>query len=104
MAAHVYTERFYTGNPATGATLFTVPAGFVYVITDISCVYYGSGTAEIAFGQGSGFYAVGASGIPNWTMFHWSGRWAINAAEEMLVSCSPATFNVQITGYALTLP
>jgi hypothetical protein len=99
VARSIYSVQFLNGDYAAGASLeFTVPAGYVAVLRDVSALNR-TNTA------GNGFISVDNHGGPAFTMpagggGTWTGRVVCNPGDTMTVVLSQAAA-VIASGYLL---
>jgi hypothetical protein len=94
----VYTTRFYTGNPANGATLYTVPAGKVAIIRDLD-VRNGSATAGIFGITVAGVTTILSPSLAQSGFFHLETRYTVAAGETIVAVVTAGSMHCQITGY-----
>jgi len=102
--AFLYSTQFAAGVLAGGsANVFTVPAGKVLVLRDVSYGVFTGTTAQVAWGiSGIGFMGV-ASGLANNSEYHWTGRAVLVAGQTLVVQCATSTINYVCSGYLLSI-
>ena len=103
----VYTTRFVAAAGLTSSLIFSVPTGFVAVVTHAD-VYQGSAlTSHSLFLKSfSANWAFGAwvnEGGGNAFTGFWNGRCAFNPGEQFGFESDGSAWDVQATGYLLTL-
>lgn len=102
--AGVYTKRFIAGHLTAGSFVATVPAGKVWIITNMDAVHLG--TIEGSMG------VTGATGLYLWFIdsaarnlndpsFQWEGRQVLYAGEHLTITLGAGVFDVWVTGYEL---
>lgn len=108
--ANVYSTVFFDGFPLSGQVLVAPPDGFVYVLRD------GRFTPPGAFPQRltNGALLLGTFGSPIWSKdfveldagvtYAWGGHQAFAPGETATWQSDVDTWQVRLSGYALTLP
>jgi hypothetical protein len=104
--ANVYSTRFILDAlSAGGATSVNCPAGFVWVVKDVTALCASS----------AGIVQVEVDGIPVWgynfnppagkaDIAHYSGMLVVNPTEALTVACAGAAVEVCVSGYQLSAP
>jgi hypothetical protein len=82
---------------------FTVPAGYLWVIRDLSLINYSLSAAEITIYIGSGPVIYQNAAIEEGSWVHEEGRWVMLAGQQLLLQASQSS-GALISGYALTTP
>lgn len=101
-----YTIRVGMGQLAAASTvtLYTVPAGFVTILRDITISGHGGTLSLVKFGVvGSPAQPV-IMAITNANSYQqWTGRWALQAGEQLVGQTQgTGVCDYQITGYLLS--
>jgi hypothetical protein len=112
--ANVFSIQIYDshgGLPTNAAVnTSTCPAGFVWVVRDITAWYNPAGTGHIfglyfnVLGTGTifaGWYAGPA--FAQWS-YHWQGRQVLTAGQGVTINPGESNWHVRIAGYQLSLP
>lgn len=94
----VFTKRFYLGAPANGATLYTVPAGQLAIITNWDVRNVSSTAGLMGLSVGATAPLLSPLLALNGT-FHLTTRWALSAGEVLKAVVSAGTPHYQVTGY-----
>lgn len=111
MSSKTYTERLGTGyNLSVGRVLlFTVPGGEIYIVRTMDAILpvtWALGLFGFGMEDEGEFVLWGVSqpyveaGVP----YHWEGRQAFAAGQQLWVSVSDPGWNVFVTGYVFTEP
>lgn len=111
MVTKLYTRLLFEVPYATTDPYFspTVPAGFVWVVTDV-VVYTGGQPFQNAGGfaltttSNGVIFARGNSECPANTYFHWTGRQEVGTGTYMRYSAALAGSALRVTGWELTGP
>ena len=114
MAREVYSKRFLAGtvDELSPDTAGPVPAGYVWVVRDMTAYAYGFGDASypgFTFSlEIESFEPVMIWGAPLAYLgrqYSWQGRVVMNAGDSLTVAGAGSTYwDVTISGYQLTLP
>lgn len=98
----VYSTKLISQLCAAGSTLtYTVPAGYVCVVRDISITPEASGlTLARVFAGGNQIVFSVTSGVLNVTQ-SWEGRQVFNAGETIEASATGAGVYFMVSGYLL---
>lgn len=105
MARAVYSTRFFavSGRTTNGLAAYTVPAGFVAIVSDFDVTMTSGAPATILLYDGvagSGFVPITLSAIL--TPGRWSGHQVWNAGESFGWALTGGTWNIRCSGYLLT--
>jgi hypothetical protein len=102
--ALVYSHRFLDGNPTNTTLSAVVPAGYTWVIRDISGAFWAqtAPTPQVNFSRSGGaiFYVVVSNGAVE--AFQWRGHQVLNAGETLSVQVVNGGCYFAISGYQLT--
>ena len=101
--AALYSTRFYESGSLNGvATIGTVPAGFIWIVRDISFFLDAIGGPYGTFisdgGGGVVFYELLSSGSP---YAHWEGRQVLLEGDTLYATTNAQTA-VMVSGYVLS--
>jgi hypothetical protein len=101
----VYSKRFIGVGGLTGSASTAVPAGKVWIVSDITVVVAATAGAPFLYIRAGGnaiiaYVTAPASGPA--LMSHTSGHHVMNAGEALFVGVSGGTFDVTVSGYELS--
>jgi hypothetical protein len=102
--AAIYSTRIAEGTASSGSSpvVYTVPAGNVLVLRDISLAQTSGtpGLMAVALSGGPAAYTVSASAL--YVTEHEEGRWVFNAGDEIVVDAVSGDTNYFLSGYLLS--
>lgn len=109
--ATLYSSRLFEIGPSGGggSESFTVPDGFVWVVTSINA----TNTSDIGTGL-LGFSVQRVGGVVLWNVdnlqavsglsYQWEGRAVYNPGEEIQVTWNDGFWSISSSGFQLSLP
>ena len=106
MARAVYSTRFISQSVGTSTiTSYVVPAGFVAVIVDVTCLFLAGndGNLGLQINESGPYIANFSSEEGQLTTPHWQGRAVLNAGDELLSTLDTASYaSTIVSGYLLS--
>ena len=104
----LYSTQALFHNPGSGAhnTTYTVPAGHVFVVRDISAACDVASSIYVYCGDGGPANAnlIYGPATPVGAILHWEGRVVLNAGQTITVEQDGGQFTAIVSGYLLTSP
>jgi hypothetical protein len=102
--ARLYSAQLIANEEWIGsAGPYTIPAGYVWVIRDISIINYSLDIDDVTVYIGSGPVIYSNNDIFAEGWVHEVGRWVVLAGQQVLLQASQNT-GILISGYQLTTP
>jgi hypothetical protein len=106
--ARVYSTRFFAGAVTSiTSVIYTVPAGYIAVIRDITATMFSTAAGDVLILgiNPPGVYNVGFKTYgTNYQPAHWDGRMVLNPGDELLANTNATSANVVVSGYLLATP
>lgn len=107
MARDVYSHNLFRAETLSGATSETVPAGFTWVIRDVSLVHRGTtfpAFASITIPISLNLVFVTRASTADPQFIHLEGRWVLEQGDIVTFSAGSSSWDFYVSGYVLTLP
>lgn len=104
MTSPVYTRRLLAASQLAGAATATVPAGRVWIVTDINGIARSQvgPHAEVYAAVGNILFSYLESLDSDHPMMQWRGKQVLVAGEVLTVNGAGGTVDVTVIGYDLT--
>lgn len=101
----IYSTQFFQGTIEAGnVSLFTVPAGHVYVVRDVALTpFSGSSPDRVTLyigGAGGGFLLSSVDQVIGETL-HETGYWVVEAGQGVAAHSDGREYRVMVSGYDL---
>jgi hypothetical protein len=103
--SYVYSDQLYAGAIGDGVNLFTVPAGYLYIVRSMELAVGGGAAGQtigiVVEGPGIGANIVVGTGTvePNQAI-HWEGRLVMLAGQTMVAYCAGQGGTAVVSGYS----
>jgi hypothetical protein len=105
--ASIFSQQLVNASFTTpfGAPIYTVPAGFLVVVTDVISAGGGSDPAQYLLVEIGVVPIINdVMGAAGFAMSHWAGKEVLNAGDSLVMYSDADSFaNVGATGYVLPI-